>query len=695
MRIVNLKKHLEFLDSVIELGDRNSKTLGFFPRVAFDEQSRKGLIYIAIKDNALLGYLMFRKSYDRINIVHLCVDEKFRGQNTAMKLLSYLKENTKTYRGIRLKCRNDYNINKLWEKANFTPVKEQRGRSKAGHNLTIWWFQHKHHDLFSQAHDQIASEKKLVAIDTNIFIDLRNKREKESLALMSDWLLDEIELCISKEIYNDIRRNPDPKIREECRKFVDYFHYLEFDEHKSNEILDRIKGNFRQIKERDESDLKQIVNAINGDANYFITRDQYWIDQSDFFEKEYDITIKRPSVFITEVDELLEKTKYQPKRLAGTHILSEVISSKKVNLLIDNFYFNGHTQERKSEFTKKLNLCLANPKENEVVTISEPNGAVLGFFVINKKDKHKLKVPFIRTIKHNLSNTLIKHFLYKIIHIAIQEAKSVIQIEEKYLSIETENILTESNYIKSNNAWIKFSLNDVLTHDDLVKKLENYKSIMPEFENDLLSILNKINEFSDTENRKSIYYYLEKLLYPLKIIDNDIPCFVVPIKKEWATQLFEENMLGERLQFKNESPDLILNRENVYYRAARPKRLESPSRILWYISKSKNDVAFIAGNSFIDHIEIDLPKKLFKKYEQLGIYEWPQIYRLAKNDLTKNIMSFIFSDTELFKNKVALNQIRRLYKSATDKDFNPISPLRIPNDLYLKIYNIGKNGNSK
>lgn len=569
MRIVNIKDHLEYLESVIELGDRNSKTLGFFPRDAFVDQAKKGLIYLAIKDNSLYGYLMYRKSYDRINIVHLCVDEQFRGHRTAIKLLDYLKENTKAYRGIRLKCRNDYKINSLWEKANFTPINEQRGRSKVGHRLTIWWFQHKHHNLFSQINEQIAIEKKLVVIDTNIFIDIRNKREKESLSLLSDWLFDEIELCISKEIYNDIRRNPDEKLREDCRKFAEKFLLLDFDEHESNVILDKIKGRFKQSRNNDKSDLKQIVNAIIGKANYFITRDQYWIDQSEFFEKEYDITIKRPSVFITEIDELLEKTKYQPKRLAGTNILTETISSKKINELVDNFYFNEHTQEKKSEFSKKLNLYLANPKENQVVTISEPDGTILGFFVLNKSDHQKLKIPFLRTKKHCLASTLIKHFLYKIIHIATQESKFVIQIEEKFLSSETQNILTESNYIKSNSTWIKFSLNEILSIEDLVKRFENFRTVFTEFETEILTILNRIKDLRILESKTSTFYYLEKLLYPLKISENDIPCFVVPIKKEWATQLFEENLLGERLQFSNESPNLILNRENVYYRSAK------------------------------------------------------------------------------------------------------------------------------
>ncbi|GAH36912.1 unnamed protein product, partial [marine sediment metagenome] len=137
-------------------------------------------------------------------------------------------------------------------------------------------------------------------------------------------------------------------------------------------------------------------------------------------------------------------------------------------------------------------------------------------------------------------------------------------------------------------------------------------------------------------------YQLEKLLYPAKIKDFDIPCFIIPIKRVWATQLFEEKLLEQRLQLFKDKSELMLNRQNVYYRSAQPKRLKSPARIIWYISKTKNENGYISACSYIEKIEIDLPKKLFKKYQNLGIYEWKQIYKLAKEDMSHKIMAFVF-----------------------------------------------------
>jgi ribosomal protein S18 acetylase RimI-like enzyme len=70
-----------FLIRVIEIGDKYSKTLGFFPREAFKEQARKGLIlgYI-IENRYLAGYLLYRISKNIVTIVHLCIDEPYRGQ---------------------------------------------------------------------------------------------------------------------------------------------------------------------------------------------------------------------------------------------------------------------------------------------------------------------------------------------------------------------------------------------------------------------------------------------------------------------------------------------------------------------------------------------------------------------------------------------------------------------------------------
>jgi len=48
-------------------------------------------------------------------------------------------------------------------------------------------------------------------------IDLQDERNSETLALMADWLQDEIELCVTDEIFNEISRDKDEKRRKKRR----------------------------------------------------------------------------------------------------------------------------------------------------------------------------------------------------------------------------------------------------------------------------------------------------------------------------------------------------------------------------------------------------------------------------------------------------------------------------------------------
>jgi ribosomal protein S18 acetylase RimI-like enzyme len=126
--------------SAVNLGDKNSKTLGFLPKSAFEKYAKSGQLIGAfdVKSNEFLGYLLYRISYNRVTIVHCCIDTAHRNKNVAQKLVTNLKQTTKQYDGIKLSCRNDYGIDKVWERFNFVPIKEKKGRSKLGLPLTIW-----------------------------------------------------------------------------------------------------------------------------------------------------------------------------------------------------------------------------------------------------------------------------------------------------------------------------------------------------------------------------------------------------------------------------------------------------------------------------------------------------------------------------------------------------------------------------
>ncbi len=210
----------------------------------------------------------------------------------------------------------------------------------------------------------------------------------------------------------------------------------------------------------------------------------------------------------------------------------------------------------------------------------------------------------------------------------------------------------------------------------------------PIFEN-LLTQLIKNTESLLSEYFLADCYQHERLLYPVKVKELNLPCYIIPIRAEWAAYLFEENLQAQKLEIFPDKVEIMLNRQNVYYRSAKPKKLDYPSRIIWYISQRKSDIGYLSACSYIEYIEIDNPKNLYKKYEDLGIYQWQQVYDLAKREINNSIMAFVFKDTELFKKKISLNYLKFRYKQKTGKNFNPITPIKITNELYLELYKKG------
>src|SRR5688572_24705026 len=92
------------LQTVKALWRANSKTLGRFPQGAFAERAAHRQILVALAPQlGCIGYLLYRHSYDRITIVHLCLDRSHQGRGVARLLIEKLKQITKEkYSGIGL-----------------------------------------------------------------------------------------------------------------------------------------------------------------------------------------------------------------------------------------------------------------------------------------------------------------------------------------------------------------------------------------------------------------------------------------------------------------------------------------------------------------------------------------------------------------------------------------------------------------
>ena len=283
-------------------------------------------------------------------------------------------------------------------------------------------------------------------------------------------------------------------------------------------------------------------------------------------------------------------------------------------------------------------------------------------------------------LNSSLKITLSKHLLFKANLTSTNENRKIIEISEPYLEEEVLNSIKEARYIKEGKKWKKINLK-------ITVKFQEIKNLIPK------EYFKEIEDNLGLEQDDKNYifqkkYSLERHLSPLKIEDFKIPTYIIPIKPVWAQQLFDDRSNEKLYLFESEN-ELLLNRENVYYRSSAKRALTAPARILWYISENPitKEKGHIKAVSYIDEIFIDDAKKLFKQFEQLGIYKWKDITQTV--DKNGKIMAFIFSDTELFKRPVDLQFLKDLFRKKEDKKFMIISPIKIKTETYLAIYKRG------
>ena len=131
---------------------------------------------------------------------------------------------------------------------------------------------------------------------------------------------------------------------------------------------------------------------------------------------------------------------------------------------------------------------------------------------------------------------------------------------------------------------------------------------------------------------------------------------------------------------------VLLRWKNAYYRANTHHRmLTPPARILWYVSRKQQSIVAV---SRLDEIEIGFPKALFKKFKNLGILEWRDLYEMCGGDPSREIMALVFSHTFLFRQPVPLEALKQIF--AEDGIGLALqSPRRIPASTFERIYRRG------
>lgn len=687
--IISTDQNSKYLKFVMDLWRPNASTLGFFPEGAFKEYASKKQIIVALSSaEEFLGYLLFRVTASRqeASIVHLCVAAEKQGKGAARALVKELIKITDGLRGISLKCRRDFPANMLWPKLNFSPASEFKGRSNNGSTLTRWWYQHKAADLFTSQLLEDFADKLLVVIDANIFYDLKNKSDEESMALKADYLSDSIVICITTELFVEIDRQSNEQERQTSRNFASQFHQLVCQLEDFEEIYNSLKSYLpTNPRPQDKSDFSHLARALQANANFFCTRDGNILDKSDELYEKFGVSVIRPVDLIIEIDSLYREQEYQPARLAGTLYEIAKVQSGQENLLVNAFRDKVNSESQTSLRTL-LRSLLISPKETECLVAWSHLREPLGLLAYNLDKSNCLSVKLFRVFPtHKLSTTILRYLVGFIMKKAISKGCKLIEIVDLQLSRNAKEALLKDYFFPSNNSWFRFVIPAYTTKEHVLTELTAIDAKDETVRNKIADI--KILLSSENALQSSINIWnLEAVLWPAKITGSNIPCYIVPIRPEWALHLFDENFANQDIF--GAKIDLALSRESVYYRAAKNAAgISAPARILWYVSQ-KNSKHYGAGavraQSRLDEIVIGKPKDLFKQFRRLGIYEWEDVYATAKNNLNNEIMALRFSDTEMLNKPLPWDDVTKKLEAAGIKT-QLQSPCKIPERIFFSI----------
>ena len=684
--VVSAKSKL--LKKVQNLGDSASSTVVFLPREAFVDYAKKGHILALTENNELLAYIMYRYRKNAIVIVQLCVSPLHKGKGFARLLVNELFEREKDcISHMQLSCRRDYNLENFWMSLGFTPIDERKGRATTRDTVLTTWIRRNTEcqDIFALL-SEVDKQRTQVVVDTNIVIDLYDSSNNESQTLTQSFLASYAEFRITKYVLDEINRNDDPTVRKAHRNYAKAQFALT--EAADSDLFKAVQNDLLQQKPSVEFsntwfDICHIADTIAAGAVVFITRDSAWLNTeiAEYIFSKYNLDIMSPGEFVNSVDELVSPSDYAPIKLAGLNLdISKMQHSDYPTVL--NTFFDKYG-EKKNEFDLALRTWMASPETHTILLIKSDTKPLC--FVATTRSETRLYVNTLLVatgaVRPSLLDTFVKRVAFKILDSARKDGITQIEIVTEKIPEDTVKSL-----IMNGNALMRII-------DSRVISPEQVQPIPLLHANNPLQIA--ISRYQKDQGVgkecKDLVFCLEKAQWPLKITSSGVSCYIVPIRAEYAIQLFDENLANDHISlFSNTKTEPALSIENVYFKSKRHSVPGGPARILWYVSQSEYmQTGAIRACSYLDNVETDAKKTLFKKYHRLGVLDWPELLAVGgKSDL---ITAYSFSYTELFDHPIPLAQVRNFIDNPTET-FQ--SYAKIDEPAFMQIYTAGVYGGS-
>ncbi len=367
------------------------------------------------------------------------------------------------------------------------------------------------------------------------------------------------------------------------------------------------------------------------------------------------------------VDELRQAQMYRPADLMGTEFRSGEVAPGAEEELVA--FFNQTGGDDGSAFAERLR-ALDQGKvawRRELLRDGQGHPVALYAWALGGRT---LVVPMLRTTTHPLEETLARQLLFLLKRLGRDSGAEIVRVSDSHPSEAAKSAAGDDGFFEPRGELVALVVDVCGTASEVgtaAGGVARELAVQPGIPAELASVV-------------------ERAWWPAKVIDSELPSFLVPIRPRWSTELFNvPAMLIPR------SESLGISREHVYYRSSGRRRESVPARLLWYVSEgsSPSEGQMVVGSSRLDEVLIDTPDTLFSKFEHLGVYGQTEVREAA--DASGRAMALRFSDTEIFPKPVTL---RRLTSLARGRGI-PLSPgslislSKISSELFQAVYQEG------
>ena len=418
----------------------------------------------------LVGYLLYAANPNYFRITHLCVLEEYWGQGIAKRLVNDLKESATTQSSIKLNCRRDFPANGLWPELGFVPLGEKPSRSKDGHFLTIWQFTLAPVSQLELFQAKTSSETLDIVIDAHIFFDFDEPDVDKTIpskALLSDFLVDSLELWITDELLNEINRQDDPEKRKRSQNRAQNFSTIESNPYLVEGFSERLKGILPNNKPSQRSDIRQLAKAAASNVNTFVTRDRDLLKVSQKIVDATGLEVVNPAELIIRLHELSVEQSYTPDRIAGLNLRWDRMTASDLRNFPYDFFL---TRETKGKFREKLESLITQPDHYECELLRSDN-EIIAIRVL-KSDSDELLTSFLARVAHSADQSLFGRFLIAdTVSKAVEKNLNMVNFEDSGLTPSLIPNLLQMGFIQCDNNFVRFCFSRCLSREKVLSAI--------------------------------------------------------------------------------------------------------------------------------------------------------------------------------------------------------------------------------